>query len=200
MEWISKLVEAAIIPTKIILCVFIVASTLLVLPNNILNSLRVKDFIDKHGIYIGITALSSGALLVINFSIYLWGQIKIRGNKNKIINNSVKRIQSLDHAEKAVLREFFLQGQNTIKLPMDNPVVAGLLNSGILVIVGSQARMSLVGMLTNMKISENVNSLIIPEILDLPTHKPTPAEIEFIKNNRPSFVSSILRSESFFSS
>ena len=197
MDWISKLMEAAKVPTKIILCVFIVASALIILPDSTLTGLRIKEFMDKHGIYVGITALSSGALLVINLIIYVWKTSKNKLAKNRLIQKATERLQKLDHAEKAVLREFFLQGQNTIKLPIDHAVVAGLLESGILIIVGRHGRMSLAGMLMSMKISDHIDMLVTPELLDLPRNAPTQTEIDFIKSNRPSFMTSIEREESF---
>jgi len=198
VEWISKLIEAAKLPTRFILCVFLVAAALLFLPQSLLGSFHLKEFIEKYGLYIGITALGSGALLLFDFIIYSWKATKNTIGHRKIKKAALERIQNLDSAEKAVLREFFLQGQNTIKLPMDHPVVAGLLSCGILNFVGSHGRMSLAGMLFSMKISNFIREQLTSELLELPTSQPTQDEIKFLRNNRPSFMSNIHREDSLF--
>jgi len=198
LEWISKIIEAARLPTKFILCVFAVTVALLFLPQNLLISLHLKEFTDKYGIYIGITALGSGSLLFVEILIYFWNAVQKKVNRRRIYKKALERIKNLDPAEKAVLREFFLQGRNTIKLPMDHPVVAGLLHSGILQLVGSHGRMSLAGMLFSMKISDFIREHLTYEIIELPEGQPTEKDIEFLRNNRPEFMSSIEREDSLF--
>lgn len=196
MEWLTKIIEAAKLPTKFIFSIFMVAIALLLLPKELLNNLHLKEFIDKYGLYIGITALGSGSLLLIEILIHVWNAAKVKIIHSKAKKASFERVQKLDNSEKAVLREFFLQGQNTIKLPIDHPVVAGLLNSSILSMVGSHGRMSIAGMLFSMKISEHIRKHLTYELLDLPQSQPTPKEIEFLRNNRPEFMSSIQREDS----
>lgn len=104
-------------------------------------------------------------------------------------------MKGLDHAEKSVLREFYIQGQNTIKLPMDHPVVAGLLSSGVLSIVSQHGKHSLAGMLVSMKIPDRLREIITLEMLDLPVGEPSEQDIEFLKENRPPFTRSIQREE-----
>jgi len=198
MEWIGKVIEAAKLPTKFIVGIFLVAIALLFLPQPLIDSLYLKDFKGKYGLYFGIIALSTGALLLIESILYFWKKIQIKRNVDKFKKQALVRIQRLDHAEKAVIREFYLKGQNTLKLPIDHPVVAGLINSGILQIVSSQGRMSLAGMLFSTKISDTVQKQLATEMIDLPTGQPTQEQIEFLRNNRPDFAASIEREESIF--
>lgn len=198
MEWISKLIEAIKLPTKFILSIFLVSIALLFLPQQVIDAFYLKEFKDKYGLFIGITALSSGALLFTETIIFSWKKVSRRRDFDKLKKQAIERLQKLDHAEKAVLREFFLKGQNTLKLPMDHPVVAGLLSSGILNIVGSQGRMSLAGMLFSMKISDFIRKQLSAEMIDLPVSQPTQEQIEFLRNNRPDFVASIEHEESIF--
>jgi len=198
MELLAKIIEAAKLPTKFICGIFLVAMALLCLPKELLETLYLKEFIDKYGLYIAITALGSGSLLLIEILICIWKTAKTKIIHHKIKKAAFERLQKLDSSEKSVLREFFIQGQNTIKLPMDHPVVAGLLDSGILSMVGSHGRMSMAGMLFSMQISEYMRKHLTYELVDLPHGQPTQTEIEFLKNSRPSFMSSIQREESIF--
>ena len=198
MEWITKIIEAARLPIKSILWIFVVTVALLFLPQDLLVSFHLKEFTDKYGIYISITALCSGVLLFIEILIYFWNATQKKVNRRRIYKKAIERTKNLDPTEKAVLREFFLQGRNTIKLPMDHPVVAGLLHSSILQLVGSHGRMSLAGMLFSMKISDFIRKHLTYEIIELPKGKPTEKDIEFLRENRPEFMSSIEREDSLF--
>lgn len=198
MEWISKVIEAAKLPTKFIVVIFLVSSALLFLSEDTLSSLKLDDFAKKFGLYIGITSLASGALLTIEFVSYIWNRIANEVSSRKFKKSSLERLDKLDSSEKSVLREFYLQGQNTLKLPMDHPVVAGLINVGVLRLIGQHGRMSTAGMLFSMKISDFVRENLTYELLDLPSGELSHEEIEFLKKNRPSFMNSIHREESLF--
>jgi len=198
LEWISKIIEIAKLPTKFILSIFAVSVVLLFLPKNLLISLYVNEFTDKYGIYIGITALMSGVLLIVEIFTYFYNMLQKRINRKTINKRSLKRIETLDQEEKAVLREFFLRGRNTVKLPKDHPVVEGLLHSGILKLVGSYGRMSSFGMLYSMEISNLIREDLIYEIIGMPNGEPTEQEIEFLRSNRPEFMLSIEREELLF--
>ena len=130
MEWISKIIEALKLPVKFILCIFIVSSILLYIPKEFAEKIHLTKFIERFGLYIGIVFLATGALLIIELIIYTYKTIRKKATYKKIKKNALERIANLDFAEKAILREFYIQGQNTIKLPMDHPVVAGLLSCG----------------------------------------------------------------------
>ena len=196
MEWISKLIEAAKLPTRFILCIFLVSFALLCLPQSLIVSLHLKEFIEKYAIYVGITILTSGALLIVELFIYSWNAARKKIGLRKIRKSAVERIQNLDPAGKGVLREFYLQRQNTIKLPMDHPVVARLLSDEILNLVGGQGRRSMAGLLFSMKISDFIRRQLTYDLLELPTNEPTQREMEFLRDNQPSFMSSIEREDS----
>ncbi|MGL6500770.1 superinfection exclusion B family protein [Aeromonas dhakensis] len=198
MEWIGKIIEAAKLPTKFIVVIFLVSFALLFLSEEKLTSLKLVDFVKKFGLYIGITTLTSAALLAIESISYIWNRVTDSISSRKFKKSSLERLNKLDPSEKSVLREFYLQGQNSLKLPMDHPVVAGLINVGIIRLIGQHGRMSAAGMLFSMKISDFVRENLTYDLLDLPSGEPSHQEIEFLKSNRPPFMNSILREESLF--
>ncbi len=198
MEWIHKVHEPTQVFKKFVLCIFLAAAALLTFPEGFLERLHLAVLMDSHGIYIGVIGLVSGALLLSEALFYTGKTVIGKIRLNRLKKASQERIRNLDESEKAVLREFFLQGQNTIKLPRDHPVVAGLIDCGILRVVGDQGRMSLSGMLYNIKISEWIRPEISSELLNMPSGQPTPEESEFLSLNRPGFMSHMLHS-GFFS-
>lgn len=199
VSWIDSILKAIKQPKKIIVAIFIVMSALLFLPETLLKQLHLNEFIEKYGLYIGIIFIFSIALLLIELIIFSWSKWKlnkVKDEKKKII---LSKLNNLDPIEQAVLREFYINNQNTKKLPLDNPVVAGLLSKGILFQVGRFGEQTLVGMLSSMKISEKAKKYIdIETHLELPNREPTHSEIDFINNSRPDFIIKIEREESRF--
>lgn len=195
MELTSKIIEALKLPTKYILCIFAVSTVLLFMSKEFSEKMHLALFIDKYGLFIGIVSLSSGALLAIELIIYIYKFIRKKITYRNIKSYTIERVGKLDPAEKAILREFYIQEQNTIKLPVDHPVVAGLLNCGILKLVGKQGRMSLAGMLFSIKISELVHSQLTNDLLEWPINEPSLEEIDFLRNSRPDFMKSIYRED-----
>ena len=199
MDWINNLINLSKVPTKLIVVIFIVSGVLLWLPEATLKGLKLSEFANTYGLYVGITCVASGVVLLVELAMLLWKTANKKISYNKFKKSSLERITNLDASEKSVLREFYLLGQNTIKLPMDHPVVAGLINAGILVMVGRHGRMSVAGMLFSMKIADFVRSNLTYETLDLPSGEPTSEDIDFLRNNRPEFMPSISREDAVFS-
>lgn len=197
-EWFSQIIEISKLPVKVCLFSFLITILLLFLPESLLIKLHLKEFINKYNLYIGITALCSFVLLIIELIIYLWKSRQNSINQDKKKRESLKRIQKLDPAEKAVLREFVLQGQNTIQAPIDNPIITGLLDCGVLEIVGKYGRGMLSGVVWNIKKTDFIQEHLKDEILGIPKCKPTQDEIKFLMENRPSFVKNISKENSLF--
>lgn len=195
MEWIAKLFEAAKLPTKFIVSIFLASTIPLFLHSEMVSALRLSEIIDTYGSYMGVVSVLSGSILVIEAVLLLIRKAREGYVYRKIIKLSKDRLKMLDHAEKSVLREFYIQGQNTIKLPMDHPVVAGLRSSGILTVVGRHGKHSLAGLLVSMKIPDRLGEDITLEMLELPEDEPSEQDIDFLRENRPSFARFIQRDE-----
>jgi hypothetical protein len=115
--------------------------------------------------------------------------------RKEILSN----LSKLDSKEKSVLREFYLQNQNTLQLPFDQPIVAGLLRKEILKIVGNIGERSLVGMLMSMEINTFIKEEVKPEHIDLPDlDNITSTDKDFIIKNRPDFIPEIIQRENLF--
>ena len=205
MEWTSKILEILKLPTKFIIAIFIISFFLLFSPDTLLSKLHLKEFTNKYSFYLGISLLSSFVLIFIEVSIYiwnffinLWNFFKRKKHKSEQKEKILNRLNSLDPFEQSVLREFFMQGKRTIKLPIDNPTITGLLTDNILTTVGILGKQSLVGVLFNCQLSNHINSDKLYSILKLPTEESTQEEINFLQKNRPPFVRSIQKDEEMF--
>jgi hypothetical protein len=113
-------------------------------------------------------------------------KIKQERKKYEIVD---KKLSNLDHIEKAVLREYIIQGANTIKLPITQPAVAILVSNFILENVGRYAEKTILGFMQNLKISEYAETKLTSEMFDLPdVENLTETDRKFILSSRPPFM------------
>ena len=206
MAILDSILSALKLPVRIIVGIALFAGLLLILPQQLVVIFRLRPFIDQFGTYIGIAFLAAASLLVTNI-LYLvgkWikGKLQKRNTEEKLTARKSqvqkKILFQLDSHEKAILREFIIQGKNTIKLPMDNSVVAGLIQSGVIRMVGQFAQPTIYGLMASFSLSEYAIGVLQPECLDLPNREPTPQEIQRITSERPAFVLRMQRFEGLF--
>ena len=99
------------------------------------------------------------------------------GKKQKKIERRIlENLHNLDNAECAVLREFFLQGRNVIRMPIDSPDVVGLRRKGIVVIAGREGEQWHAGLMFPVAISEPALAVLQPNMIGLPDPKLSDAE------------------------
>ena len=151
--------------------------------------------------------LYSSILVVVHSAGWLRRRVNSRRELAKHKQQIQEHIEKLDPSECAVLREFFIHGQNTIKLPFDHPVVAGMISRGILHQVGIIGEYSIAGMLFSFRISDAANEYITPEVLgfkrfimknDNGKWSVTDDGKRWIVENRPQFVDEIEQAERVF--
>lgn len=188
MDWLSRLLDVHRLPCKIILWVAVVSGVLVFTPNGFVQQLALADFMKAYRAHIGVIFLASGSLVVINVCVWLVAKARRKAAYGKWKSEVASVLGSLDHAEKAVLREFYLQGKHTIELPMNNATVVGLQNKGIITLVGKYGKYSLAGMLFPFCISEEARNMITKDMINLPTSEPSEQEIARLKASRPDFA------------
>ena len=105
-------------------------------------------------------------------------------------------IGALDSYEKAVLREFLIQKRNTILVPEEDTAVAGLLQKGIIRIIGDGKQVLGVGWVYPVSLSSSAAAIIkgSSQVIGFPPGMPTPEQVKKIQSLRPSFVWDIERS------
>lgn len=191
MEWIAKIAEYLKLPARYSWAAAIVSGLLLFLPSTALSRLRLNDFIESHHATIGIIFMATSVLAVLNTSILGWNHLSRIRIKRHRRNIRLSALNNLDPQEQAVLREFLVQRQNTIRMPIDHPVVAGLLAKGVLVQVGQMGERSLAGMLFSVAKHDDVASHLTFSMLNLPDGEPSEEDIEFVRDNRPEYMPEI---------
>jgi cbb3-type cytochrome oxidase subunit 3 len=165
-----------------------------------MEKLHLKNFEAEYGLFVGIIFLLSTALLFLEFVLWVWSIFNNKIQKNKSLKIALKELNQLDFREISILREFYIQGQSTLKLPMNQPVVAGLIEKGVLKQVGSLGESSFSDILISLSIPTEIKSKITNEFLKLPNTEPNESEIQWIRENLPDFVIKIEKRNNIFNS
>jgi len=164
-EWFAKLAELLTLPTKPIAAVALVTGALLFAPRNLLDRLYLGAIVSNFGPYLGVAFIGTSALLAVEFFWWIAGVIKEKREESRAREQTLKSLQVLDNAERAVLQRFVLQGQNTIYLFATDPVVAGLIEKGILEQVGPYGRHSREGIALPFTVPHELREKLTPEFL-----------------------------------
>ena len=191
MDWIVKLIDWLKIPARHAAAIALGCAALLFLPDVWLEKLQVDQIVDDYGSIIGVVFIVSVGLATVNILLSLAELVMNKWTRHRFINRAIARLGRLDHLETAVLREFHLRRQNTLHLPTDQPIVAGLLSLGILEVVSTQGRIHRSGTLFPVRIAAELGPRLNAEMLGLPTGQPTEADLERIARARPGFLVAI---------
>jgi len=163
------------------------SALILFVPERTLARLNLKEFLNDYGKFIGITFLISSAFLLVTLFSYLSRQVTIWRATNKTKRNILNEINNLGFHEKAVLREFSLNGKDILQLPLDNDTVVGLQNKRIIYQVSNTGFTYAYGVYFTYAITEFAKKNLTPEMIDLPTN-PDEQEIERLKDERPTWA------------
>ena len=134
------------------------------------------------------TFIFSAGLVAINFLIWVEKFVSKEIRAYKFKKKYSENLKMLDPQEKAVIREFFIRKQNSIEMPIDDPVVNGLISKNILGInkqFGNSFILS--GMNTSVSLRDRAKKLLKLSDINL-NENLSEDEIELIKSNRPSGV------------
>lgn len=188
MDWLGKAIEVLKLPLKYIWAVAITTGLLLFIPQALLDRIHLAEFAEDHSTYIGATFLVSTVLVLIHFTGQICGWTARMLYIRKMRRMRADALKQLDPSEKAVLREFFIQAQSTLHLPIDHPTIAGLLAKGVLGLVSCVGENSRAGMLFSVTIADDVKSQLTNDMIHLPKSHPTDSDIRFLQETRPDFM------------
>ena len=198
-KFLEKLFDINKIPTKLIIVIWVSAGLILFVPEQFLTKLKLESFIQDYGKFIGISFIISSAFTVIALWTFFSRLIKRKTFSRKIRNSILKDIQNLDFHEKALLREFFINGKNTLQLPIDNDTVVGLTNKQIIYSASNTGFFYLHGAYFPFTISDYAMKHLTNELLDLPRN-PTEDEVRQITQNRPDWAKEKSRVDNLYKS
>ena len=198
MEWFSKLIEWLKLPARIIAFIALMSCAFLFLPSKIIETLKLQDFIDLYGKYFGVVFIVASSYLLFIFLGFVFSKVKsmfinLKNNKNAKENSKIKKqqIQSalcdLTQSEKCLLREFYLQGKDVIKVIYANEDVISLINKEIIYYASKCGERYIFGTVVNVRLNDYVKKSLSLPLLGLPA-EPTKIDLERCVKERPAFI------------
>lgn len=167
MDFFKSFFDVTKLPTKIFLVISIVTGVFIFSGSEILKKLHLDKFQTYEG-FVGLAFLFSTVLVIVNLIIWIFNKLLFEFKLRKLKSEYKQIINELDPKEKAVLREFAIQGQNSIEMPCDDTVVSGLIDKNLLRYnkqFGNSFMLN--GNRVSMSLNDLVSKIIKPEHLDL---------------------------------
>jgi hypothetical protein len=184
----SDLLDFSKIPIKIFLLFAIVSGLLLFGSDEFLLQLKLTEFEQDYGKFFGIIFITCVAFIVLSIVYYIFNKINYYFLSRKMNKYLRYEIKCLDSFEQAAIREFFVQGKKTVLFPMDNPVISGLTNKGILKAVSNIAN----GMHIPMSLTRFADKHLKENDLGFLKELNEDELKEFIISNRPEWAKDYL--------
>jgi hypothetical protein len=120
---ISAIVAAG---TAIYAAVFIAAGLVLFLPPRFIGQLGLDEVVKSYRMYVGLAFVISASLLAVRIFSFVWSLISVPFENWLYERNGVKLIAELTEEEKAFLRPYILNGQNSQYTAIQDGVAQGL--------------------------------------------------------------------------
>ncbi|MCH1929394.1 superinfection exclusion B family protein [Shewanella sp. A25] len=178
---------------RIMLWLMVSCGVLLAMPTNLLSALALDKFVPEHAHFVGLGLIIAIAYFLTQL-LNLGLDESIRHLSNKRMTETIEaKINLLDRAERALLREFFLQGATILTLPQNEPAVKSLQNACILENLGNERHYAIQGPTADFKISMKARSYLNRGVLRLPAGEPSQEEMQHLIKARPQFLNGVVQ-------
>lgn len=186
---IEKLFDLQKIPAQTIIILFLACSCLLFIPSNLLEQVKLTAFKESYGEFIGIIWLISLIHAAITLLRALKNFITTKHNMHKVKGYIIEHINNLTLHEKAILREFYIQGKDTIGMPFDDETVISLESKRIIHKVSNTGMVYTYGVIWAYTISQIAKSQLNSNltVIELPSN-PNENQVEWIREHRPQWA------------
>ncbi|MXR67720.1 superinfection exclusion B family protein [Shewanella insulae] len=172
----------------------LISAALLFAPRALMQTLRLDELINQYAHFIGLGLIIGAAYLLTQVANYFLDEA-IKHLKGKRTKETIeKKVRLLDPTERALLREFFLQGETVLTLPENEAAVRSLLEANILQYLGNKQQYAIHGPTADFKIAMEARSYLNRQVLRLPQGEPNPEQLQLLIKARPHFIHSVVPS------
>lgn len=184
---------------KLSACTVIACAVLLFIPENLVPNSAITVFRQKYGTFILIAMAFGSAALVVE--VFYWGIQRLIGRRRRLVSEQqllermLECLSRLDKHEQLVMREFIIQERNTIKLPLNQAVVVGLRQAGIINLVQPLIQRCHAGQVGIFTLSPVIRDYLSPELVGLPNGPVTDQDRERVFGERPYYIHEITQRE-----
>jgi hypothetical protein len=166
---------------------------LLLMPKKILIALSLQDFVTHYADFIGLGLIVGVAYFLSQLLGFFVDESIVHLNNKRSIETIEAKVKLLDPAERALLREFFLQGATILTLPQEELAVRSLVETQILEVVGNVRHYAIQGPTAEYKITMRARIYLNRDVLRLPAGEPSKEELSNLIKARPQFVSGLVQ-------
>lgn len=179
---------------KAMLWLSLACAALLFSPAALLVSIHLAEFSDRHANFIGLGLIIGTAYLLTQILNYFLDEAIGHLSHKRSIEVIEEKVKLLDPTERALLREFFLQGETILTLPEAEQAVKSLSVTGILEHLGNQKHYAIQGSTADFKISMRAREHLNRQVLRFPVGEPSAEEMKNLIKARPQFINSFVTS------
>ncbi|WP_420833110.1 superinfection exclusion B family protein [Shewanella gaetbuli] len=178
---------------SVMLWLVIVCVGLMFAPQALLQQLSLADFVMQYNFIIGLGLIIGAAYFLSQLVSFITDESIQHLQKKRTVETIEAKVKLLDPAERALLREFFLQGATLLALPQNELAVKSLLETNILEKVGNERHYAIQGPTAEYKISMSARIYLNRDVLRLPAGEPTPEELSYLIKTRPHFINGLVQ-------
>ncbi|MGI2095916.1 superinfection exclusion B family protein [Shewanella glacialipiscicola] len=178
---------------RVMLWLMVSCSVLLLTPPQLLAKIALDPFVAEHAEFVGLGLIVSIAYFLSQL-INLGLDESIRHLSDKrVIETIESKVNLLDPAERALVREFFLQGATILTLPQNETAVKSLVNACILEKLGNERHYAIQGPTADYKIAMKARMYLNRDVLRLPAGEPSQEEMQSLIKARPQFLNGLVQ-------
>jgi hypothetical protein len=118
----------------------------------------------------------------------LWINLKPVVREGARRKDIVRAVRRLDDDEKSVLREFYIQKANTLEMPVEDRVVAGLIKKGVLQTTLDKGEYASCGLMLPVILSATAQKHVKPSKIGIPADMNDPAARDKLAKTRPAYM------------
>ncbi|QSX30462.1 superinfection exclusion B family protein [Shewanella cyperi] len=179
--------------TKTMLWLVVACGGLLFGPQALLEALNLNSVVQSQPQLLGLGLIIGAAYFVSRLLNFLLDEAICYLGDRRAVETIEKKVRLLDPAERALLREFFLQGATILTLPKDELAVKSLVATNILECLGNERHYAIQGSTADYKISMKARIYLNRDVLRLPAGEPSQEELQQLIRTRPSFVTGLVQ-------
>jgi hypothetical protein len=174
-------------PRKLLIWIWAVSALMLFSPARVIERFGLTDLIAEISPLLGIMFFLVSAIFLCETFSELIAAIAKRIRAKEIKQEINEKIAILDHQERAILREFFIQRRSTIVLPTNEPAVRALLEAHVLQRTPTPDERS-EDRFQGFSLHQWAKPKLTSRLLQLPVGDMTEEQIQYLKQTRPDFV------------
>ncbi|MDD8061107.1 MULTISPECIES: superinfection exclusion B family protein [Shewanella] len=171
----------------------VTCASLLFAPKNILASLSLDHLVTAYGQFIGLGLIIGVAYFLSQLFAFIVDEAIVNLRQKRTVETIEAKVKLLDPAERALLREFFLQGQTILTLPQNELAVKNLVDTNILEVLGNERHYAIQGPTADYKISMQARVYLNRDVLRLPAGEPSAEEMSYLIKTRPHFINGLVQ-------